>query len=173
MLPGDGNLAEAEMVISIALVTTRAEIGATLLRQLAWAIRAPFTRQCGFALRDSAIRPARQSCRIQPCDERSVYRAAGCTLLVHSPGRALRPLPQGFRCPRGGLVRVAGGARIRDLVLVGHGGRDERERMRSHFHVRDGRLNFRHVTSDTAASRRSFFVVCMLLEGRGPRTVQR
>jgi hypothetical protein len=68
---------------------------------------------------------------------------------------------------------VARGAWIRDLISVGHRWRDEGEGMRSHFHIRNGGFDFRHMTGDATASRRPFFVVSMFLDGACAWAVQR
>ena len=58
-------------------------------------------------------------------------------------------MPHGLGSPRGGFVRVAGRARVGDLIFVGHRRRDERERVRAHVDVRDRRFNFRHMARHT------------------------
>jgi len=67
------------------------------------------------------------------------------------------------------MARCAG---IQNLVFVGHRGRYERKRMGSHLHIGDGRLDFRHMTSDATASCGPFFVMRMLFDGSGARTIQ-
>jgi hypothetical protein len=86
-------------------------------------------------------------------------------LLIETPGRALRPVAQGFRGPGRGFVRVTGRAGIRDFVLVGHGRRDEGESVSADFDVCNGGLDLRHVAGDAFASGRAGFVVRVLLEG--------
>lgn len=68
---------------------------------------------------------------------------------------------------------MARGASVWDLIFVGHRWRYKGKRVRSHLHVRNCRLDFRHVTGDATASRRSFFVMGVLLDGAGARTIQR
>jgi hypothetical protein len=79
--------------------------------------------------------------------------AASASSSLKPPRRPLLPTAHRARRPRRRLVLVAGGARIRNAVLVGHRGRDEREGVRSHFYVANLRLNFRHVALDAAATR--------------------
>ena len=53
--------------------------------------------------------------------------------------------------PRGGLIGMAGSARIRDLVFLRHCRRDECKRVRMHVDIRDGRLDRRHVAAHAFA----------------------
>jgi len=68
---------------------------------------------------------------------------------------------------------VTAGTRIRDLELVGHRRRDERERMTADVHVRDRLLDFRHVTRHAVAPCAAARMVGMVLERRGMWSVWR
>ena len=82
-------------------------------------------------------------------------------------------MPQRIRGPGGGLIRMACGAGIRNLVLVGHRRRYESKRMRAYFHVRNRGFDFRHMAGNATAARRSFFVMGMFLDRSGTGTIQR
>ena len=78
-----------------------------------------------------------------------------------------------FGRPCRGLVRVAGGARIRNLIFVRHRGRNERERMRAHVDVRNRHFDFWHMAGHALASGRTIFVVGVLSDRRSPGAVPR
>lgn len=63
-------------------------------------------------------------------------------------------------------------ARIRNFIFVRHRRRYESECVRTHLNVRNGCLDLWHMTSNAAATRRSFFVMRMLFKRAGARPVQ-
>ena len=97
----------------------------------------------------------------------------GGELLVETPGRALRPVAQGFGGPGGGFIRVTGRAGIWDFVLVCHGRGDEGESVSANFDVRNSGLDLRHVAGDALASGRAGLVMGVLLERGGAGSVER
>src|ERR1700731_3016452 len=114
--------------------------------------------------------------RSKGCAAGTVHAAhltVGWVSLLQSPRRTLWPVAHGFGGPGGGFVGVAGGARVGDFVFVGHVRRDEGERVGADFHVGDGGGDFRHVTGDATAAGGTFFVVRVLFEGGGARTIER
>src|SRR4029450_1984268 len=88
---------------------------------------------------------------------------------IHAPRGHPRPRLQGVSRPRGGLIRVATGARIRHLVLVGHRRCDELERVAPHVDIRNRLRDLRHVTRDAFAATASPLMMGMGLEGRPMR----
>ena len=72
---------------------------------------------------------------------------------------------QGFGGPVGGLVLMAGCARVGDLVFVGVGWRNEGEGVGTNLYLGDGGLDLRHVTSDAFASGRAIFMVSVVFQG--------
>lgn len=68
---------------------------------------------------------------------------------------------------------MARGARVRNLVLVGHRGRYEAERVCSNVHAGDSRFNLRHVAGHTLAAGTSGLVMSVFFESRGSGSVER
>ena len=66
---------------------------------------------------------------------------------------------------------MARGAGIGDFVPVGHGRRDEAERVRSHLDVGDRSLDRGHVAVDALASWRAVFVVSVRFERCRSRSI--
>lgn len=97
----------------------------------------------------------------------------GGELLVETPGRALRPVAQGFGGPGGGFVGVTGRAGIRDFVLVCHGRGDEGESVSANFDVRNGGPHLRHVAGNALASGRAGLVMGVLRERGGAGSAER
>ena len=89
-----------------------------------------------------------------------------------SPGRALRPVAKSVCSPSRRLVLVARGARIRDFVLIGHGGGDELKRVAVHFDVGYRSLDRWHVARHAIASNAAGFVVRVFFDGSGVRSVR-
>ena len=81
-------------------------------------------------------------------------------------------MAHGFGGPGGGFVRVASGARVGDFVFVGHVGCDEGKGVGADFHVGDGGGDFGHVAGDATAAGGTFFVVGVLFESGGARTIE-
>src|SRR5713101_4561283 len=94
-------------------------------------------------------------------------------ILFFPPWRDSGPVTHRIGGPSRGLVHVAGGARIRNLVFVRHGRRAESECMRAHEHAGDRDLDLRHVTSYTGTTRRAVLVVRVLRKRRLARSVAR
>ena len=97
----------------------------------------------------------------------------GGELLVETPGRALRPVAQGFGGPGGGFIRMTGRAGIWDFVLVCHGRGDEGEGVSANFDVSNSGRDLRHVAGDALASGRAGLVMGMLLERCRAGSVER
>ena len=74
------------------------------------------------------------------------------SVLVDPPRRYPGPSLERFPCPLRRLVRVTRVARVRDLVLICHFGRDEIKRMAADIDVGDRLLDLRHVTGHTVAA---------------------
>jgi len=90
----------------------------------------------------------------------------------HAPWRSSFPCQQFFVGPLRGLVRMARVARIRNVVLVRHGRRDELEGMRPDERTRHAlRLDLRQMAGHALAAGSSIFVVCVFLHGRSVRAV--
>ena len=68
---------------------------------------------------------------------------------------------------------MAGSARVRDPVLIGHLGRYKPERVGMDFHIRYRRLNLWHVAGYAFASRAAVFVVRVFIERGGSRSIGR
>ena len=66
---------------------------------------------------------------------------------------------------------MAGVAGIRDFECVGLHRRHKMKRMTAHVDVRDGLLDFRHVTGDALTARAVRFVVSVCLDRYGVRAV--
>ena len=66
--------------------------------------------------------------------------------LIYPPGGNSGPAFHGFPSPFCSLIRVADGARIRDLILIRHLRCDERERVAADVDIRDRLLDLRHMT---------------------------
>src|SRR5216683_4657335 len=94
-------------------------------------------------------------------------------ILLFSPRRESGPVTHRIGSPSRGLVHVAGGARIRNLVLIRHGWRDEGERVRTYEDAWNRNFHLRHVAGHTLAPRRAVLVVRVLRQGRFARTVAR
>lgn len=71
-------------------------------------------------------------------------------------------------CPGGGLIRVAGRARVGNFVFVRHRWSNEGKCVRADEGAGNGDLDFWHVTGHALASRRAFLVVSMF--GKSCRT---
>ena len=82
-------------------------------------------------------------------------------------------MPHRIAGPRGRSVRVAGCARIRNFVLVGHRRRDEGERVSTYENARNRNFNFGHVTCDALATFGIVLMVRVLCESRLARTIPR
>ncbi len=68
---------------------------------------------------------------------------------------------------------MAGSARIRHLVLIGHRWNDELKRVGAHERTRHTlALNLRHVAGNALTPRAARLVVRVLLQGRLVRTVR-
>ena len=93
-------------------------------------------------------------------------------LLVHAPRRYSRPLFHYPSRPFGSLIRVATQARIGDLVLIRHRGRDEFKCVAANVDVRDGLLNFWHVAVHAFATGASGGMVRVLLDSRSAGAVR-
>lgn len=63
-------------------------------------------------------------------------------------------------------------ARVRNFIFCCHARRDEAKRVTADIDVGDGLLDFRHVTVDAIAARRSSLVVRMLLDAGRVRPVR-
>src|SRR6266853_4034718 len=94
-------------------------------------------------------------------------------ILLFSPRRESGPVTHRIGGPSRGLVHVAGGARIRNLVLVSHGWRDEGERVRTYEDAWNRDFHLRHVAGHTLAPRRAILVVRVLRQGCFARAVAR
>src|ERR1700739_909898 len=92
--------------------------------------------------------------------------------LVGAPGGALGPVKQNLSGPSGGFVGMAGGAGIGDFIFVGHGGSDEGKSVSANRDVGEGGFDFGHVAGNATAAGRTFFVMGMLFDGGGARTIQ-
>lgn len=66
---------------------------------------------------------------------------------------------------------MAGGARIRNFIFVGHGGGDESKGVGADFNVCNSRLDFGHVAGDATASGGILLVVSMLFKSAGVRAI--
>ena len=94
-------------------------------------------------------------------------------VLAEAPGGALVPRAHGVCGPLGAFVFVAGGAGIRDFVLVGHDRGDEAERVIVHKCVwHTFRFDCGHVARNALASRAPILVVTVLFEARSVRPVR-
>lgn len=92
--------------------------------------------------------------------------------LAHVPGRGLGPVGHGFAGPSGGLVCVAKGAWVGDLVLVGHRGGDETEGVGvDHGAGHTFALDLRHVAGDALTAGAAVFVVRVGSERGSVRSV--
>src|ERR1700722_18864169 len=86
------------------------------------------------------------------------------SILFHSPRRFIFPIAHGVGGPRGVLVKVAGRARIRNLVFIRHGRSDKSERVSADEHTGNLRLNFGHMAGHAGAAWRSILVMRMFRE---------
>ena len=86
--------------------------------------------------------------------------------LVDAPGRNTGPALHSFSRPFRCLIGMTAGARIRDLILIGHFRRDERKGVAAHIDIRDRLLDFRHVTRHAIASRTSRAMMRVRLNAR-------
>lgn len=108
-----------------------------------------------------------EKCRTDNGDSCELRRLFG------SPGRTFRPVAHRISSPGGGFIRVAGRARIGNLVFVCHRGRDEFERVRVNERAcRTFGFNFRHVTGDALASCAALFVMSMFFDRGRARAVR-
>ncbi len=93
--------------------------------------------------------------------------------LVDPPGRYPNPSLERFTRPLRRLVRVTGIARVRDLVLICHFGRDELKRMAADIDVGDRLLDLRHVAGHTVAAGTAGTMVRVGFDGGCMRAVWR
>src|SRR6266851_2408629 len=94
-------------------------------------------------------------------------------ILFFPPRREPGPVTHRIGGPDRGLVHVAGGAWIRNLVLVSHRWCDEGERVRTYEDARNRNFHLRHVAGHTLAPRRAILVVRVLRQGRFARAAAR
>src|SRR5262245_42814296 len=92
--------------------------------------------------------------------------------LLHTPWRDVRPTAERLTRPAGRLVRVAAGARVRNLELVGHRWSDEPEGVAANVDVRDRLLDLRHVTRYALGPRRARRVMRVRLNRGRVRSVR-
>ena len=82
-------------------------------------------------------------------------------------------MAHGVGCPGGGLVRVAGRARVGNFVFVRHRWSNESKCVRADEGAGNSDLDFRHVTGHALASRGTFLMVSMFGKRRCTGTIPR
>ena len=80
-------------------------------------------------------------------------------------------MAHGIGRPRGGLVRVAGGARVGNFVFVRHRWSNESKCVRADEGAGNSDLDFRHVTGHALAACGAFFVVGVFSKRRCTGTI--
>src|SRR5215471_18217545 len=92
---------------------------------------------------------------------------------VDAPGRNVWPLLHGVSCPGRGFVCMAARAGIWNLVLIGHLGSNEIERVAADVDVRDCLLNLRHVAGHAVASSAAVLMMSVRFDRRRVWSVRR
>ena len=82
-------------------------------------------------------------------------------------------MAHGVGCPCGGLVRVAGRARVGNFVFVRHRWSNEGKCVRADEGAGNGDLDFRHVTGHALAACGAFFVMSVFGKRCRARTIPR